>query len=182
MAEIGASSYRRFPQEETALEQILIAYGDSLVRFAYSLVHNAAVAEDLAAESIAIYLTKPKFLREESQMRPYLYRIVHNKAMDYLRHYRHLVALEDVENVLGAGDLEQDAILQQRNQTIYRCLQYLPEQYRQVLQLAYFDGFEVKDICRILRKNAKQVYNLLQRAKVALKTLLEKEGISHEDI
>ncbi len=182
MAEIGASSYRRFPREETALEQILIAYGDSLVRFAYSLVHNASVAEDLAAESIAIYLSKPKFLRDESQMRPYLYRIVHNKAMDHLRRHRHLVPLEDVENVLGAGDLEQDAIKRQRNETIYRCMQMLPEQYRQVLQLTYFDGFDNKSVCRILRKSSKQVYNLLSRAKVALKTLLEKEGISHEDI
>ena len=182
MAEIGASSYRRFPQEETALDQILISYADALVRFAYSLVHNAAVAEDIAAESIAIYLSRPRFLKKNNEIRPYLFKIVHNRSMDYLRLHRHLIALEDVENVLGFGDLEADTIKNERNETIYRCLQTLPEQYRLVLQLTYFDGFDNPSLCRIMGKSTKQIYNLLQRAKVALKTLLEKEGITHEDI
>jgi RNA polymerase sigma-70 factor (ECF subfamily) len=183
MAEIGASSYRRFPQgDQTALDQILIAYSDALVRFAYSLVHNATAAEDIAAESIAILLTKNKQFRDEGHMRAYLYKIARYKAMDYLRLHRYFVPLEDVEKVLGSGDPESDAVLKQRDETIYRCMQALPENYRQVLQLSFFDGFSVADICTITRKTSKQVYNLLARAKVALKQLLEKEGITHEDI
>jgi len=183
MAEIGASSYRRFQQgEETALDQILVAYSDALVRFAYSLVHDSAAAEDIAAESIAILLTKPKKLYDEGHMRAYLYGIARHKAMDYLRLHRYLVALEDVENVLGFGDLEADTLKKERDEAIYRCMQALPEYYRQVLQLQYFDGFAPQEIARILRKNQKQVYNLLVRARVALKKLLEKEGITHEDI
>ena len=57
MAEIGASSYRRFQQtQETALDQILITYSDALVRFAYSMVHSAAAAEDITAEWVLIRL------------------------------------------------------------------------------------------------------------------------------
>lgn len=183
MAEIGVSSYRRFPQEDqTALDQILIAYSDALVRFAYSLVHNAAAAEDIAAESIAILLMKNKKFRDEGHMRAYLYKIARYKSMDYLRLHRYFVPLEDVESVLGSGDPESDAVLKQRDETIYRCMQALPENYRQVLQLSFFDGFSVSDICTITRRTSKQVYNLLARAKVALKQLLEKEGITHEDI
>ena len=183
MAEIGASSYRRFQQgEQTALDQILVAYSDSLVRFAYSLVHDSAAAEDIAAESIAILLTTYKKFRDDGHMRAYLYGIARHKAMDYLRLHRYMVPLEDVENVLGGGDLEMDVLRKERNQAIYRTIQALPEQYRQVLQLTYFDEFAPKDIAAILRKNQKQIYNLLARAKVALKELLEKEGITHEDI
>ena len=183
MAEIGASSYRRFQQgEETALDRILVAYSDSLVRFAYSLVHDSAAAEDIAAESIAILLIKHKKFRDDGEMRAYLYGIARHKAMDYLRLRRYLVPLEDVENVLGFGDLEADALKKERNEAIYRCMQALPENYRQVLQLQYFDGFAPKDIAAILRRTAKQTYNLLARAKVALKELLEKEGITHADI
>ena len=183
MAEIGASSYRRFPQgDQTALDQILIAYSDSLVRFAYSLVHNASAAEDIAAESIAVLLMKTRKFRDEGHMRAYLYKIARYKSMDYLRLHRYTVALEDVENVLGSGDPEQDLVREERDEIIYRCMQALPESYRQVLQLSYFDSFSVQDICAIIHKTPKQVYNLLARAKVALKQLLEKEGITHEDI
>ena len=183
MAEIGVSSYRRLTQgDQTALDQILIAYSDALVRFAYSLVHNYHASEDIAAESIAILLSKNRKFRDEGHMRAYLYKIARNKAMDHLRHHRHLVPLEDVEMVLGSGDPESDAVLRRRDETIYRCMQALPEQYRQVLQLSYFDDFPVAEICAILKKSQKQVYNLLARARIALKELLEKEGITHEDI
>lgn len=183
MAEIGASSYRRFQQgEETALDQILVTYSDALVRFAYSLVHNSYAAEDIAAESIAILLMKHKKFRDDGDMRAYLYGIARHKAMDYLRLHRYLVPLEDVENVLGFGDLEADALKKERNEAIYRCMQALPENYRQVLQLQYFDGFAPQEIAAIMRKNQKQIYNLVARARVALKELLEKEGINHESI
>lgn len=183
MAEIGASSYRRFLSWDSALlDQILISYSDALVRFAYSLVQNAAAAEDIAAESIAILLTKHGLFRDEGHMRAYLYKIARNKSMDFLRQHRQDVPLEDVENVLGSGDPEAGYLQEERNMGIYRCMQRLPQQYRQVLQLAYFDGFDVAQISRITGKSAKQVYNLLARAKASLKELLIKEGISHEDI
>lgn len=183
MAEIGASSYRRFLSlDADALDQILITYSDALVRFAYSLVQNAAVAEDIAAESIAVLLMKHRSFRDDGHLRAYLYKIARNKAMDYLRHHRDSVPLADVENVLGSGDPEAGFLESQRNEAIFRCMQRLPEQYRLALQLAYFDGFTVSQICRVTGKSSKQVYNLLARAKATLKELLEKEGITHEDI
>ena len=183
MAEIGVSSYRRFPQgDQTALDQILITYSDALVRFAYSLVHNYYAAEDIAAESIAILLMKNKKFRDDGHMRAYLYKIARYKAMDFLRLHRNFISMEDVEMVLGSGDPESDAVLKERDEMIYRCMQDLPENYRQVLQLSFFDGFSVPDICSIMKKSTKQVYNLLARAKIALRQLLEKEGITHEDI
>ena len=183
MAEIGASSYRRFQQDKEAiLDQLLITYSDALVRYAYSMVHQSAAAEDIAAESIAIMLTKKRHFRDEGHIRAYLYKTAHHKSVDYLRQHRNQVPLSDVENVLGSGDPELDAIKKERNCAVYRCMQALPGQYRQVLQLAYFDGFAVRDICAITAKSAKQVYNLLSRARASLKELLEKEGISYEDI
>lgn len=183
MAEIGASSYRRFGQEQGfSLDHILIAYADSLVRYAYSLVHDAQAAEDIAAESIAVLLTKRKSFHDEGHLRAYLYKIVNFKSMDYLRQNRHTVPLEDVENVLGGGDPAVDLLKKERDMQLYRCMQQLPQQYRQVLQLAYFEAFDVKTICLVLRKREKQVYNLLSRARASLKQLLEKEGITYEDI
>ena len=183
MAEIGASSYRRFlPGETTTLERIISTYSDALVRFAYSFVRNSAVAEDVAAESIAIFYLKGKHFPDEIHMRAYLYKVVRSKAMDYLRRHRREVPLDDVENVLGSGDPEAQLRTEERDEALYRCLQQLPDQYRQALQLAYFDGFSVKEICAVTKRSPKQVYNLLARARSSLKEKLEKEGISHEDL
>lgn len=183
MAEIGASSYRRFLQgERQALEEFIIQYSDALVRFAYNFVRNSAAAEDVAAEAIAIFCLKRKHFPDENHMRAYLYKITRNKAMDYLRRHKREVPLDDVENVLGAGDPQRDFLKKERDAALYRCMQQLPEQYREVLQLHYFDCFSISGICAVTNKNSKQVYNLLSRARNALKQFLEKEGITYEDL
>ena len=58
----------------------------------------------------------------------------------------------------------------------------LAPQYREVLELTYFEGFTPAECAVILKKSGKQVYNLLARAKTSLKALLEKEGLDHEDV
>ena len=83
---------------------------------------------------------------------------------------------------LFAGDLEEDVIKKERERAVFACLQELPLQYRQVLTLAYFDSFSISEICAIMSRSSKQVYNLLNRAKTSLKTSLEKVGITYEDI
>lgn len=182
MAEFGASSYRRVPLgENDLLEKFVTAYSDALVRFAYTYVRSAAAAEDVAAEAIALVLYRRKKFPDEARLRAYLYKVTRTRALDHLRRHRDEVPLEDVENVLGGGDPAQGAMRRQRDEMLYRCLDRLPGQYRQVLVLAYLENFSVKQICAVTGMHTKQVYNLLARARVALKELLEQEGITHED-
>lgn len=182
MAEIGASSYRRFLARQGDVGVLVQTYSDALVRFAYSYVRSAEVAEDLAADALATIIFQGKSFPDEGHLRSYLFKILRNKAMDYLRHHRDTVPLEDLENILGGGDPQGDLLRKERNGAVYRCLQKLPEQYRLVLQLAYLEGFSVPEVCTVLRKTPKQIYNLLSRAKSVLKTELEKEGITREDL
>lgn len=183
MPDYGESSYRRFLRgDKAALGDLIGTYSDGLVRFAYTYVKNAAVAEDLAAESFAVLLMKERRIPDDAHLRAYLYKITRNQCMDYLRRHRRDVPLCDVENVLQSSDAHTRLWQQERDKTLYLCLQELPDAYREVLQLSYIDGFSISEVCRLMGKNTKQVYNLLARAKSALKARLQKEGITHEDI
>ena len=178
----GGKSHRLQPDEKSVLEALIVTYSDALVRFAYSYVKNASVAEEVMEDSFAALFVSGKLAREESYLRSYLYKIARNKCMDYLRHHRKTVPLEDLENVLCVPGPDAKLWKRERDKTVYMCMQALPEQYREVLQLKYFDNFAVNQICRISGKSTKQVYNLLARAKEALKKLLKKEGLTGEDI
>lgn len=57
----------------------------------------------------------------------------------------------------------------------YKNLQKLPAEYRDVLCLSYLEGFSVTEMTTILRKTKKQIYNLSERAKKALKQILMQE-------
>lgn len=183
MAPFGESSYRRYIKgDPEALEELIRTYSDPLIRFAYSYVGSSAVAEDLMEDGLADVLVKGKRFSHEAHFKAYLYKTVRYRCINFLRRNRGYVPLEDVENVIAIGDLEGDAIRKERDRTVYACMQALPEQYRQVLELSYFDGFTPEEISSVLSLSRKQVYNLLARAKIALRKMLEKAGISHEDI
>ncbi len=175
-------SYQKILANDPAvLEQLIYMYSDALVRYAYCIVRNASVAEDVVEEAYATLLMKNKAFSSMEQVRAWLYKTVRSRAVDQLRR-GHYVPLCDVENVLQDGDMESRFLSRERNAVVYTCMQNLPEQYRQVLLLSYFEEFSVEQIAVILGKTKKQVYNLLTRARAAIKELLIKEGFSYEDL
>ena len=182
MTDSGASSYHLNLKDPGALEYWVHTCADSLIRYAYSIVGSSSAAEDAMEDAFAAMLVKGGKFHTPQQLRAWLFKTTHNKAVDYLRHHKREVPLCDVENVLHSSDLETDLIYRQRNDTIYVCMQRLPVQYRQVLVLTYFDEFEISQLCTILGKTKKQIYNLLARAKASLKELLMEEGITHEEL
>lgn len=169
-------------KNEQTLELLIELYSDALVRYAYSYVRDLDAAEDIMEDAFAAYFTAKASFSNKEQIRCWLYKVVRSRSIDYLRfHHRH-VSLEELEAVVHISGPEEDAITRQRNATLYKSLQSLKWQYRAVLQLHYIDQFSIEQICTILGKNNKQVYNLLARAKTAMKGLLEKEGICDEDL
>ena len=183
MAQIGESSCRRFSQaDQDTVAQVVRTYSDSLVRFAYSYVKDAAAAEDVAGDAIALLFIKGKHFENEQKLRAWLYKSARSKAIDYLRRHKKYVPLEDVENVLCTESAEDKVLRRQRDETVYICINRLPESYRTVLLLTYFEGFSLEVARHIMGKNVKQMYNIHTRAEIALRELLEKEGITHEDL
>lgn len=175
-------SYHLNLDDSKTLEALLHTYGQGLIRFAYSITGSSAAAEDAMEDAFAALLVKGGKFKTEEQLRSWLYKTTRNRAVDFLRRHRHETPLDDVDHVLAAVDAEQDMLLRERNERLYLCLQELPLQYREVLQLCYLEGFEIAAVCTILGKTKKQVYNLLSRSKITLKEKLIREGINHEDI
>ena len=181
MKEHGVSSYRRFLRGETdALEVLVTTYSDELVRFAFGYVKSEAAAEDVVSDAFATLFMKAKHFSEDDQLRAFLYKIVRNRSVDYLRRHRRELPLEDVEGALSVSDAEGRLLNKERDETLHRCLAQLPAQYREVLELTWFEEFSNEQVASILGKSAKQVYNLRSRAKETLKRMLEKEGITRE--
>lgn len=182
MEENGASSYHRFLNgDRGALEELVEEYSDDLVRFSYLFVRNAAAAEDIMEETFASLIAKRKLFFPRASFKAYLYKIAKNKCIDYLRsRERRIVPLDDAERVLYAEDEEKNLLRKERAKAVYCALNRLPEPYREVLYLAYFEDFSLQELCTATKRSKKQVYNLLARAKKSLKEILKKEGFEYE--
>ena len=183
MSNLSYDCYCRYLSgDDDALAELVKSCSDGLIRFAYCYVQDATAAEEIMEDAIVAPIMKRKRLDNEAAFRSYLFKIAKNQAIDHLRKWRNTVALEDVQNVLMTEDLETSHSRRARNAQVYVQIQDLPEQYRQVLHLTYFEDFSLAQVSKIMGKSMKQVYNLHARAKEALKQRLIKEGLTYEEL
>ena len=179
----SAALYEAYLQGDgSALEALVQLHGDALTRFAYCIVRDAAAAEDVTADTFAALIVRRKKFRGEAKFRTYLYAAARNRALDYLRKNRRARPLAGLENILISEQGEQDVLASERSRALYAAMQQLPPQYAAALHLVYFEGFAPAEAARILKKSAKQVYNLLSRARASLKSILTQEGHNYEDL
>lgn len=64
---------------------------------------------------------------------------------------------------------------------VHQALHKLKLEYRQVLFLNYYEGFSIVEIALIMKKSEKSVKNYLYKAKIALKSELERSGFDYEE-
>ena len=96
-----------------------------------------------------------------------------------LRRLSREVAADD-ENMIASEDLEFDILKNERNRQLYSALEKLKPQYREILILVYFEDMTHEEAGRVMHKNRKQIYNLVQRGQKALKDQLERMGFNNE--
>ena len=99
--------------------------------------------------------------------------------MNYIKH-RNILAfseLSECENELAEQEaLEEQILKNERKQIINEAINRLPEDMRVVVHLIYFEELTYDEAAKILKKNRKQVDNLLYRAKKELRIILGKDG------
>ena len=182
----GASSYRRFLDgDDKGLAEIVRNYSDGLILYLNGIVNNISVAEELMEETLYKLITKKPKFKEKYSFKTWLYTIGRNVAIDYLRHNSKIsdTSFQDLENYLkDEDDLERLYIIEERKIIVHRALKKLNTEYRQVLWLLYFEGLSNAEAAIVMKKNTRQMKNLVYRAKSALKSELDKEGFVYEEL
>ena len=77
----------------------------------------------------------------------------------------------EAERLDAAGGRERSRVLRE-------CMARLKPDYREALYLTYFEGLSYAEAAEVMKKNVKQITNMVYRGKQSLRALLEKEGIS----
>ena len=175
----GESSYRRFLNgDERAFSEIIEMHKDNLIFFINRYVRNVAVAEELAEDVFAELLIHKRRYNFKTSLKTYIFTIGRNKAVSYIRKcVRHPeCAYEYTENESDRRSLEDEFIQRERERELHEAINKLNEDYRTVLHLIYFEEMSYAQAAKVMKKNTKQIENLVYRARISLKKELEKEA------
>ena len=181
---IGAECYYRFLNgDNSGLEELVKMFNDNLILFINGYVKNLAIAEDLAADTFAELIVKRSPYIEKYSFKTWLFRIARNNAIDYIRKYkRHShIALSD-SDAAEEDALESSVVRSEQQEELRACLKKIKKDYSDVLYLIYFEEMSYQEAGLVLKKNNKQIKNLVFRAKQALRETMIKEGFNYEEL
>ncbi len=157
-------------ESQETLDYLVRRFGPQVIRLAYYHVRDRYLAEDIAQEVFCrAYKNIAKF-RNMSSYYTWLYRITVNlcrdvKASAYFRHMRPLHSTE------ASAQAAQDEA--EQGGEVFAAVMSLPEKYRTVISLYYFDDMATPDIARTLGLKEATVRTRLARARELLRTKLE---------
>lgn len=176
MIESDETLYSRFlaEQDEDAFRILLERHKESLMLFLYSFVHSMEDAEELMLDAYAEIAAGARY-SEKSSFKTWLFAIGKNLALMRLRKDRFTLR-KRAEQTDETAAPELNILKEERNQQIYLALSQLKEEYRQILILLYFEEMSYAEAERVMGKSRKQIYNLAERSKLALKAELERMG------
>ena len=182
----GAESYRKFLNgDDDGIVEIIRDYKDGLILFLNRYVANIHTAEDLAEDTFFRLVTKKPRFSETASFKTWLYTIGRNTAVSHLRHSGRICEQPVEELAIRTADeeaLERSYIREEEKILLHKTLSNLNADYSAVLYLKYFEDLSHEQISSVLKKNKRQVTNLLYQAKQALKAELDKEGFHHEEL
>jgi len=155
------------------VQELVEMYKDNIYAAAFNICKSAADAEDVVQETfLQYYMTKKEF-DDEKHIRYWILRVAINKAKNIQSSFRRKneMSLEDYVETLTFETPESRELFEE--------VMKLPEKYRVVIHLFYYEDYSVKEIAKILRTTESSVKVRLSRGRVKLKDAL-KEGWEDE--
>ena len=144
-------------------------YGDRIFSAAFSVCQNRADADDVVQETLIRYYSLDKEFENETHLKAWLIRVAVNRAKDLTSSFwrRNTVEWEDYMDEL-VFEAPEDSRL-------FEAVMRLPEKYRTVIHLFYYEDYAVEEIAGILHRPKGTVKSQLNRGRTLLKTMLQEE-------
>lgn len=172
--------YRRYlAGDGEALAFLIEKYRDRLIFFLRRFLRSPDDAEEVAAECFAELAIHPLRYRFAGSVKTYLFSIGRHKALNLGKRQAKFpsLPLETADLSPEYRTFEEEIFRREEARQLHCAIDRLPEDYRTVLHLLYFEELSYEEAGRVMKKSRKQIDNLAYRAKQSLKALLEKEGV-----
>ena len=152
-----------------SVQELIERYQNNLYAIAFNICKNPSDAQDVVQDTFIQYYTSRKEFENEQHIRAWLLRVVINKARNINRTFwkKNKCSLEDyIETLTFPNSQSRD---------LFEEVMKLPDKYRIVIHLFYYEDYSVKEIAETLKLSQSNVKVRLSRARALLKESLKGE-------
>ena len=156
---------RQEVSERAAL--LLERHGDSVLRCAYSYLHNMSDAEEVLQDTLVQYLRTSPELNDAQHERAWLLRVAANLSKNRLK-YSAAHSADELNEELTAEHREDLSF-------VWEAVKSLPVSCREAVHLFYYEGLSTAQIAHILGRSETAVRSALHRGREKLREILRED-------
>ncbi len=179
-------------------QSVITAYADMVYRLAYAMMRDRSDADDIFQEVFLRFIRRGPVFHSPEHARAWMLRVTVNccknhwkspwadgrmeplEKQDMHGDSHNVLEEQDIAGKTEAGRTEADPaqLAQERwqREQLRRGIGELPEKYRLVIHLYYYEELSTEEIARLLHKRSSTVRTQLVRAREQLRGILEKYG------
>ena len=161
---------------ENEIVTILLRERMRLSAFAWSIVRDTHIVEDVIQEVIVKALANRDKIKDEGHLLAWARTTTRNQSIDFLRKHRgRVVTLEDetLEVLHENMRSRESAGTSARKDALHLCISKLPEKSRMVLNLRYQEEMRGTAVAKSLNRTVDAVYQMLSRLHRQLRKCIE---------
>lgn len=153
---------------------IVDRYHGKLLRYAMSLIKDEHKSLDVVQESFIKVFVNLKGFDTKKKFSSWIYRIVHNEAMNVIKKYHKEIPILDNVDFPSNENIENDFEQKEITDAVKKCLEEIPLLYSEPLALRYIEEKTYEEISDILRIPMGTVATRMNRAKIVMKRVCQK--------
>ncbi len=144
-------------------------YAQELYQICYGYTHDIQTAEDLLQDVFLTYLKKQPHFKDALHEKYWLIRTTINQCKNNVTStYHKRVSLK--EEIIESFP---DQSLSKEKEVLVRIIKYLPNKYREIIVLYYYNSYSTSDISILLHISISAVKKRLERARNIIKEEME---------
>ena len=153
----------------STLEEAFQKYGDRVFSAAFSILRNREDADDVVQDTFLKYHMAQIQYMDETHLKAWLLRVAINRARDITAAFwrKNRVSWEEY--------MDELEFVQPEDRSLFQSVMSLPEKYRLVLHLYYYEECSIKEIASLLHTGEGTIKSRLSRGRALLKTILTED-------
>ena len=149
-------------EHKTEFERIYDMYVNDIYRLCYSYMKNSMDAENAVQEAFYKYYRCEQSFESDSHIKAWLVVTASNYCKDMLKHWWHKrYDIDECTNIHSENKTMENELMS--------AIMDLPEKYKTIVFLYYYEGYNSREIAKILNKPESTIRTYLQKARKYLK-------------
>ena len=157
-------------RSEQEVNRAIEQYSNMIRRLCMIYLKNYADTEDIFQTVFLKYVLSSVSFESQEHEKAWFIRVTTNACKDLLKSFfrNRTVSLDEI--------IEQPSEMSTDDKEVLEAVLSLPQKYKDVVYLHYYEDYTAPQISRILGKNVNTIYTLLTRSKQLLREKLGGDG------